>query len=57
MQSSLIPKTPILLPPKKETTAYAVLTRYAHLAADPIKQAAADVSANIAAALGDEATT
>ena len=31
--------------------------RYAHLAADPIKQAAADVSANIAAALGDEATT
>ena len=31
--------------------------RYAHLAADPIKQAAADVSANIAAALGEEATT
>ena len=31
--------------------------RYAHLAADPIKQAAADVSASIAAALGEEATT
>ena len=31
--------------------------RYAHLFNEPIKQAAADVSANIAAALGEEATT
>ena len=31
--------------------------RYAHLFNEPVKQAAADVSANIAAALGDEATT
>ena len=31
--------------------------RYAHLATDPVKQAADDVSATIGAAMGGEATT